>query len=89
MAKELVFTERFKKNFKNLPSAIQKQFDKKLDLFLNNPRHPSLNIHRYLGFNEVWEAYISKQYRFTFSFTKESIIFRNIGPHSIIDKRDV
>ncbi|MBI3601601.1 MAG: hypothetical protein HY209_01720 [Candidatus Omnitrophica bacterium] len=89
MAKELIFTDRFKKNFKNLPSAIQKRFDKKLELFLTNPRHPSLNIHRYLGFDDVWEAYISRQYRFTFSVTKESIIFRNIGPHNIIDDSDV
>ena len=66
MAKELIFTERFKKNFKNLPLGFQKRFDKKLDLFLANPRHPSLNIHRYLG-----------------------IVFRNIGPHKIIDGGDV
>ena len=89
MAKELIFTERFKKNFKDLPRSIQDRFDKKLDLFLANPRHPSLNIHRYLGFEDVWEAYISKEYRFTFTVTKESIIFRNIGPHRIIDVGDV
>ncbi len=89
MAKELIFTDRFKKNFKDLPSAMQKIFDKKLDLFLANPRHPSLNIHRYLGHQDVWEAYISKGFRFTFTVTKESIIFRNIGPHKIIDIGDV
>ncbi len=89
MAKELVFTDRFKKNFKSLPFLVQKRFDQKLGLFLENPRHPSLNIHRYHGFDDVWEAYISKQYRFTFSVTKESIIFRNIGPHKIIDDGDV
>ncbi len=89
MAQELIFTERFKKNFKKLPRSIQQQFDHKLELFLSNPRHPSLNIHRYHGVEAVWEAYISKQYRFTFSFTPENIIFRNIGPHQIIDSGDV
>lgn len=89
MAKELIFTERFKKNFKELPFLMQKRFEIKLDLFLNDPRHPSLNVHKYHGADSVWEAYISKQYRFTFSITKESIIFRNIGPHSIIDSGDV
>jgi mRNA interferase RelE/StbE len=89
MAKELIFTERFKKNFKALTHDVQTRFEEKLALFLENPKHPSLNIHRYSGFHDVWEAYISKQYRFTFSVTKESIIFRNIGPHKIIDCGDV
>ena len=89
MAKELIFAERFKRNFKALPAAIQKRFEQKLELFLNDPRHRSLNIHKYHGADLVWEAYISKQYRFTFSVTKESIIFRNIGPHSIIDSGNV
>lgn len=89
MAKELIFTERFKKNFKSLPKDLQTRFEEKLTLFLENPKHPSLNIHRYSGFDDVWEAYISKQYRFTFSVTKEEIIFRNIGPHKIIHSGDV
>jgi len=89
MAKELIFTERFKKNYRSLPPHVQIQFDHKLDLFLKDPRHPSLNIHRYHGKDEVWEGYISKQYHFTFSVTKENIIFRNIGPHSIIDSGKV
>ena len=89
MAKELIFTERFKKNYKNLTQDIQKRFNDKLELFLNNPHHPSLNVHRYHGMDDVWEAYISKQYRFTFSVTKEAILFRNIGPHQIIDSGNV
>ena len=89
MAKELIFTARFKKNFKALPRDVQDRFEKKLDLFLEDPRHPSLNIHRYHGREDIWEAYISLDYRFTFSITKESIIFRNIGPHRIIDRGDV
>lgn len=89
MAKELIFTQRFKKNYQALPANIQTRFDEKFDLFLKDPRHPSLNVHRFLGMEDAWEAYISKQYRFTFSVTKESIIFRNIGPHSIIDKGNV
>ena len=89
MAKELIFTARFKKNFKALSRDVQGRFEKKLDLFLADPRHPSLNIHRYYGVEDVWEAYISLDHRFTFSITKESIIFRNIGPHRIIDRSEV
>ncbi|MBI4846137.1 MAG: hypothetical protein HY810_06680 [Candidatus Omnitrophica bacterium] len=89
MAKELIFTETFKRNYQELPKELQKRFDNKLSLFLENPKHPSLNIHRYQTNENIWEAYISEKYRFTFSVSKEAITFRNIGPHSIIDKGQV
>ena len=89
MAKELVYTETFKENYKRLPKKLQERFDKKQELLLQNPKHPSLNIHRYHGKEAVWEAYITEKYRFTFSVTESSLVFRNIGPHNIIDKGKV
>ncbi|MEA3347011.1 MAG: hypothetical protein U9Q21_02850 [Candidatus Auribacterota bacterium] len=89
MAKELIFTHTFKKNYKKLPPSIQLRFDKKLEIFMKNPRHPSLNIHRYKKEENVWEGYVTDKYRFTFSVTDEGFIFRNIGPHSIIEKGKV
>lgn len=89
MAKELVFADRFKGNYRALPRSIQKRFDKQLKLFLENPRHPSLRIHRYQNESNVWEAYVTMKYRFTFSIAEDSMIFRNIGPHAIIDRGQV
>jgi mRNA-degrading endonuclease RelE of RelBE toxin-antitoxin system len=86
MVKKLIFTENFKKNYKKLSKDIQKQFDRKLSFFATDIKHPSLKIHRYKTEDNVWEGYISSKYRFTFSITDEGYIFRNIGPHSIIDK---
>ncbi|MBI1869897.1 MAG: hypothetical protein HYS07_01745 [Chlamydiae bacterium] len=87
MAKKPVdFTDTFKQNYQRMPFSIQKRFDEKLKLFMENPMHPSLNIHRY---NEIWEGYVTSKYRFTFSSTKEAYLFRNIGPHGIIDKGKV
>jgi hypothetical protein len=37
-------TRPFDKDYQNLPNSIKEQADKQLALFLNNPRHPSLNI---------------------------------------------
>ena len=89
MAKELVFTETFKKNYGDLPPSLQNRFDRKLELFLQDPKHPSLNIHRYHGREDVWEGYVNKAYRFTFFITQIAITFRNIGPHAMIDKGKV
>ncbi len=40
------FTKRFKKEYKALPKDIQKTFDEKLSLLLNNVSHPSLRVKR-------------------------------------------
>ena len=89
MAKGLVFADTFKENYRRLPGNLQVRFDKKLVLFLQDPKHPSLDIHRYHGKEDIWEAYVTQKYRFTFSVTQDSIFFRNIGPHGIIDKGKV
>lgn len=89
MAKELVYTATFKENYQRLPKKIQETFDRKQELFLKDPKHPSLNIHRYHGKDGVWEAYVNEKYRFTFAVTENSLIFRNIGSHGIIDKGKV
>jgi hypothetical protein len=89
VAKQLVFTDRFKRNDHALPRAVQKRFDNALRLFLQDPKHPSLNVHRYQTESNVWEAYVTMAYRFTFSITEDSMIFRNIGPHRIIDRGQV
>lgn len=89
MAKNLIFTRNFKKNYKKLSGEIQERFNKQLILFTNDPKHPSLKVHRYRTEENVWEGYVSDKYRFTFSIVNEGYIFRNIGPHSIIDKGNV
>ena len=86
MAREIIFTERFKQNYQDLPWTIQKRFDKQLKLFLENSEHPSLRIHRYKSEFDVWEVYVTMKYRFTFSITERAIVFRNIGSHVIVDR---
>ena len=89
MAKNLIFTINFKKHYKRLPQDIQQRFDKQLFIFADNPKHPSLKIHRYKTEENIWEGYVSDKYRFTFSISKAGYIFRNVGPHSIIDRGNV
>jgi len=43
------FSRRFKKEYNKLPKEIQKAFDKKLSLFLEQTSHPSLRIKRIQG----------------------------------------
>jgi mRNA-degrading endonuclease RelE of RelBE toxin-antitoxin system len=87
-----VRTGPFKKAFDNLPKEIKEKVPKAFSLFKDNPFHPSLHTKRVQSKEGVWEGRIDQSYRFTFHFeedeeTKEKIcVFRNIGPHKILDE---
>jgi len=80
------FSKRFKKEFKKLPQNIQKSFYEKLSLLLQNVLHPSLRVKRIQGTKNKWEGSVNKKYRYTFELIEDTIIFRAIGTHDILNK---
>ena len=80
------FSKKFKKQFKGLPEEIQKAFEKKLSLFLNNRSHPSLRVKRIQGTRNRWEGSVTMSYRFTFEFLGSTVLFRTIGTHDILNR---
>ena len=80
------FSKRFKKEFKKLPQNIQKSFYEKLSLLLQNMLHPSLRVKRIQGTKNRWEGSVTMEYRFTFELIEDTIIFRAIGTHDILNK---
>jgi mRNA interferase RelE/StbE len=80
------FSNRFKKEYNVLPKEIQKAFDKKLPLFLDDPTYPSLRVKRILGTKHRWEGSVTKNYRFTFEYIENSVLFRTIGTHDILSR---
>ena len=80
------FSKRFKKEFKKLPQNIQKSFYEKLSLLLQNVLHPSLRVKRIQGTKNRWEGSVTIKYRFTFEPIEDTIIFRAIGTHDILNK---
>lgn len=84
--KNFRFSKRFKKDYQKCPSHIQKSFDAKPPLFLKNPEHPSFRIKKMQAMHEIWEGSITMQFRFTFQYKEEVLIFRRIGTHGILKK---
>ena len=76
----------FKKAFRRLPREIQVKAGKAFLLFRENPNHPSLCIKRMRGLLGVWEGRVDIRYRFTFHYEDDTVVFRNIGPHNILDR---
>ena len=77
-------TEQFKRDFASLPEPMQRRAEKKIRLFLENPRHPSLRIKKMQGVEEIWEGRITRNYRFTFQIAGDTWLLRRIGAHEIL-----
>jgi mRNA-degrading endonuclease YafQ of YafQ-DinJ toxin-antitoxin module len=89
-AKRYRFARQFEESLAAQPDDIVDLFEKKLGIFLTNMFHPSFRTKKIKGFKRkfIWEASLTMNYRFTFQIGEDdTIIFRNIGKHSIIDKR--
>lgn len=83
---EFKTTVRFEKSFKSLPGDIRQKFYKQLSFLLNNFKHPSLHCKKVQGYENVWEARVDYQYRFTFNIHTGFVILRVIGNHDDVLK---
>lgn len=78
--------DSFKKDYRQLPGHIQRIFEKKIRLFLQNIHHPSLRVKKMQGHDNRWECSISIFYRFTFEVHNDHYLLRRIGPHDNVLK---
>ena len=60
---KIVRTDPFKIDFSQLTERERKQGGKAIRLLAENPKHPSLEVHRIKGTKNLWEAYINKDIR--------------------------
>lgn len=78
------FTQPFLRQYQALPQPVQGSFQKQLGLLLKNLHHPSLRAKRMKGFEDIWEARVTKNYRFTFQIKGDTYILRKIGTHDLL-----
>ena len=67
---------------------MKRSAEKALRLFAGNPRHRSLRTKKMGGQRDpegrdIWEARVSRGYRFTFVFDGDTVILYRVGPHDI------
>jgi mRNA-degrading endonuclease RelE of RelBE toxin-antitoxin system len=75
------FTERFVKQYEQLPRTIQGKVDKALRLLDADFRHPGLRSHPVEGMEGVFEAYVDAKYRMTFERYGNVFHMRNVDNH--------
>lgn len=75
----------FDKDFKKLHPDIKNAVLNKLDIFINNPFHPSLRVKKIKGTDNIWEMTITRNYRITFMPVGDTRILRKVGTHDILN----
>ncbi len=78
---EIRTTSAFEKGYRNLPEEIKRRVNKQFSFLLENPRHPSLRVKKLKSKEDVWEARVTRDYRFTFQMMGDICILRRIGKH--------
>jgi len=84
---QIIYSRRFKKEYKKCPEEIKILFARKLKTLLENPDYPLLNNHpltgELLGYRSV---NVTGDWRLIFQSNNESIILEAIGTHSQLYK---
>jgi len=82
---EIVLTQRLKDDYKSLSSSVQKKLKKQIQFLAQNPKHPSLRVHRIQG-TSYWEFYIDRSFRCIFRQEGTVYYLLAAGPHKVIDE---
>ncbi|KKU80487.1 MAG: Plasmid stabilization system [Candidatus Peregrinibacteria bacterium GW2011_GWA2_47_7] len=83
--KEIFYSSHFERAFKKLPSAVKKRATAKEKIFRKDCFDECLKTHKLHGeLNAFWSFSVDYSYRILFEFHgNASVIFIDIGPHSI------
>ncbi|WP_227761863.1 hypothetical protein [Zhaonella formicivorans] len=77
----IYYSDLFADKVKQLPIEVKRALKKKLELMMENPRHPSLRTKKIQGQDNIFEASVTMDIRLTWQYTEDSILLRNIGEH--------
>ncbi len=75
------YSARFLRSLEDAPLPIQKAFYKQAQFLLQNLRHPSLHAKKYDEAMNVWQARVTRDWRFYFSIEGDTYRLHDITPH--------
>jgi mRNA-degrading endonuclease RelE of RelBE toxin-antitoxin system len=77
----LHYSERFLRSYANAPRTIQRAFDRRIALLVQNLRHPSLRAKKYDEANDIWQARVNGGWRFYFTIQGDTYHLIDMIPH--------
>ena len=76
------YTENFLKSYAQAPLNVRKSFDKQAHFLVADLWHGSLQAKKYGGSKNVWQARVTKSWRFYFTVQGDTYHLLDILPHS-------
>jgi mRNA interferase RelE/StbE len=78
---KLNYTPHFVRNYGKAPADIQRAFQKQALLLLENPKHPSLRTKKYDESAGIWQARVTRSWRFYFTIEGDTFRMLEIKAH--------
>ena len=70
----IIRTTHFEREYSKAPKQIQRAFDKQALLLLQSLRHPSLRAKKYNESTGVWQARVTRDWRFYFTIEDDTYL---------------
>ncbi len=80
---EFRFSNRFDRSYNRLDYQDQEKVDEALELFRNNPEHPSLELEKIRGKEDIWSIRATRAIRITFNWEENTVALRVVGDHRV------
>ena len=82
---KIIYSEKFISQFESLEPKIQRLSEKKIKMFITDPRHSSLKTHKLNGILDGYFSFsVDYQLRIVFEYgTKNTVHFLKIGSHDV------
>ena len=84
---KLIYTEKFKKDYKKLSLPLQRTVEQKLLLLVKDIFHPSLGVKKVRKYKGIFEGRVNKNFRFLFEVIPGSYILLRVKKHDILEKQ--
>ena len=83
---EIIYSPKFTRAYKKLPTRIKNIAEEQENLFREDPFDPKLKTHKLKGkLNSFLSFFIGYKYRIIFEFAKDkkTVYFHSVGDHDI------
>jgi mRNA interferase RelE/StbE len=78
---KLARTPHFLRSYAKAPDDIQRTFAKQAKLLLDNLGHPSLRAKKYDESRDLWQARVTRDWRFYFTIEGDTYVLHDIMAH--------
>lgn len=77
----LVWSDRFRNSFVDVPPLVRKAFWKQARFLVDNLHHPSLHAKKYDEAKDVWQGRVNREWRFYFTIEGDTYYLIDIMRH--------